>query len=319
MIPINLAIIGAGSAATSRISGFKNGAIYGIGMALAYGALGLGVVLTGAKFGSINSSIWFNVLIAIVFVLLGLAMFDKINIDFSRFSGSLGPQKSQAHQNLLIHHAVIFIMGVMAALLAGACVAPVVISVMLLAANIYLKGNYAGLLLPFLLGAGMALPWPFAGAGLTFLPKPGVWMNRVKHVFGIMIFAFAVYYAHIAVAAFQTRQAATSLASAPTGAIAKQTDANLELARALEQGRKEGRPVLVDFHASWCKNCLAMDETVFPKTEVKQRLQDFILVRYDAERPGEAPAKEVLDHFGVLGLPSYIVLTENKNPTQRTP
>jgi thiol:disulfide interchange protein len=319
MIPINLAIIGAGSAASSRLAGFKNGGIYGIGMALAYGSLGLAVVLAGAKFGSINSSIWFNVVIAIVFVLLGLAMFDKINIDFSRFSGSLGPQNSHAHRGALVHHAVIFIMGVMAALLAGACVAPIVISVMLLAANLYAKKNLAGLLLPFLLGAGMALPWPFAGAGLTFLPKPGVWMNRVKHVFGILIFAFAIYYAHIAVAAFQERQAATSLASAPTGTISKQTDANLELAQALEKARKEGRPVLVDFHASWCKNCLAMDETVFPKTEVKQRLQDFILVRYDAERPGEAPAKEVLDHFGVLGLPSYIVLTENKNPTQRTP
>lgn len=28
--------------------------------------------------------------------------------------------------------------------------------------------------------AGMALPWPFAGAGLTFLPKPGRWMGRTR-------------------------------------------------------------------------------------------------------------------------------------------
>ena len=67
MIPINLAISGAGSAASSRLAGFKNGAIYGAGMALAYGLLGLGVVLTGAKFGTINSSVWFNVVIAVVF------------------------------------------------------------------------------------------------------------------------------------------------------------------------------------------------------------------------------------------------------------
>ena len=42
MIPINLAIIGAGTSAKSRRSGFRNGAVYGAGMALAYGALGLG-------------------------------------------------------------------------------------------------------------------------------------------------------------------------------------------------------------------------------------------------------------------------------------
>ncbi|MDB6020923.1 MAG: hypothetical protein JWQ04_780, partial [Pedosphaera sp.] len=72
MIPINLAIIGAGSAAASRMTGFKNGAIYGAGMALAYSVLGLGVVLTGSKFGTINSSVWFNLLIAAVFMVLAL-------------------------------------------------------------------------------------------------------------------------------------------------------------------------------------------------------------------------------------------------------
>ncbi|HWF18131.1 MAG TPA: thioredoxin family protein, partial [Verrucomicrobiae bacterium] len=313
MIPINLAIIGAGSEASSRVVGFKNGGIYGAGMALAYGTLGLAVVLTGAKFGAINSSIWFNVVIAVVFVVLAFAMFDKINIDFSRFSGSLGPQKTNAKRGSVIHHMVIFIMGAMAALLAGACVAPVVISVMLLAANIYSKGHIAGLLLPFLLGAGMALPWPLAGAGLTFLPKPGVWMTRVKHGFGVLILVFGIYYAHLAVAAYQSSiDSTTSLASAPAASASARDDANLELAKALQTAKQDGRPVLVDFHASWCKNCLAMDETVFRKNEVKQRLQDFILVRYDAERPGEYPAKEVLDHFGVLGLPSYVVLTAEK-------
>ena len=76
--------------------------------------------------------------------------------------------------------------------------APVVISVLLLATNLYFKGQIAGLLLPFLLGVGMALPWPFAGAGLAFLPKPGVWMNRVKHVFGALILVFAAIYGHLA-------------------------------------------------------------------------------------------------------------------------
>ena len=33
----------------------------------------------------------------------------------------------------------------------------------------------------------MGLPWPFAGAGLSFLPKPGKWMVRVKYGFGVLI------------------------------------------------------------------------------------------------------------------------------------
>jgi len=65
---------------------------------------------------------------------------------------------------------------------------------------------------------------------------------------------------------------------------------------------------LLDFAASWCKNCEAMDHTVFNQPSVQQRLQKFIVVRYPAERPHESPAKEVLDRFSVLGLPTYLIL-----------
>ena len=57
----------------------------------------------------------------------------------------------------------------------------VVISVLLLSANLYQAGNPMALLLPFVLGIGMALPWPFAGAGMSFLPKPGAWMTKIKY------------------------------------------------------------------------------------------------------------------------------------------
>ena len=43
------------------------------------------------------------------------------------------------------------------------------------------------LALPFCLGLGMAIPWPIAGAGIAALPKPGMWMVRVKQAFGVLI------------------------------------------------------------------------------------------------------------------------------------
>src|SRR6185369_1750146 len=46
MIPINLAIIGAGSKAGSRGRGFLLGGVYGAAMAVVYGILGLVVILT---------------------------------------------------------------------------------------------------------------------------------------------------------------------------------------------------------------------------------------------------------------------------------
>ena len=60
MIPINLAIIGAGAQAGSRRRGFLLGSTYGAAMAVVYGALGLAVILTAGTFGTINASPWFN-------------------------------------------------------------------------------------------------------------------------------------------------------------------------------------------------------------------------------------------------------------------
>ena len=96
-------------------------------------------------------------------------------------------------------------MGAVAALLAGACVAPVVIQVVLFSSNLYATGTTLALALPFCLGLGMALPWPFVGAGLASLPKPGVWMVRVKQAFGVFILATAVYYGYQAYTLFANR------------------------------------------------------------------------------------------------------------------
>ena len=308
MIPINLAMIGAGSRARSRTEGFRNGAVYGLGMALAYGTLGLVVVLTGSKFGTLNSSLWFNAGIALVFVVMALGLFDVVRIDLSRFSGA-GPTGS-VDKGDLAQHAMVLSMGAMSALLAGACVAPVVISAVLLAANFHAKGEVAGLMLPFLLGVGMALPWPFAGAGLTFLPKPGAWMKYVKYGFGIMILAFALYYGHLA---WKVRETAggTIAASGPTTGSVENSPVGTEqeLLAALQEARATGQPLFIDFHASWCKDCSAMDSRVFNRSEVKDHLHNFVAVRYAAEQPNAAPAKPLLDHFNIVGLPTYLVLS----------
>ncbi len=96
MIPINLAIIGAGAKAGSRSRGFVLGASYGAAMAVVYGVLGLVVILTAGTFGAINSSPWFNLSIAVLFVALGLAMFDVLMIDFSKFSTAFQPSSTAA-------------------------------------------------------------------------------------------------------------------------------------------------------------------------------------------------------------------------------
>lgn len=306
MIPINIAIIGAGAQAGSKKRGFALGATYAAGMALAYGILGLAVVLTGSKFGTLNSSPWFNLGIAVVFIVLALGMFDVLAIDLSRFQGQGSGGGASSKSKFLAAYS----MGTVAALLAGACVAPVVISVLLQATTFYNKGILAGLFLPFLLGIGMGLPWPFAGAGLSFLPKPGRWMARVKYGFGVFIILFALYYGHLAVSLFRTSDGLMTASATGKSDVAEvQAALSQQLVTGLAEARASGQPVFIDFWASWCKNCSAMEHTTFQAPAVKERLAGFRQLRLQTERLNHPPTKEVLDYFKVLGLPSFVVLT----------
>jgi cytochrome c biogenesis protein CcdA/thiol-disulfide isomerase/thioredoxin len=302
MIPINLAIIGAGTKAGSRVRGFALGGTYGLAMALVYGILGLVVILTAGTFGTINSSPWFNVGIAALFVVLGLAMFDVIAIDFSQLQSKLSRGSNESGS-----YVVAFGMGAVAALLAGACVAPVVIQVIVFSSNLYGTGTTIALALPFFLGIGMALPWPIAGAGLSFMPKPGAWMVRVKYAFGVFILGTAVYYGYLGYGLFAQRWV-------DPAEVADSVQELLEegwyasLGQGLEEAQAENKLVLVDMWATWCKNCLTMDKTTLKAPAVVAGLEDYVKVKFQAEDLDTSPAREVLKHLGGVGLPAYAIL-----------
>ena len=302
MIPINLAIIGAGAQAGRRRRGFLLGATYGAAMAVAYGALGLIVILTAGTFGTINSSPWFNLAIAALFVVLGLAMFDVVTVDFSRLSSRITFAQESRGTFLLA-----FGMGAIAALLAGACVAPVVIQVVVFASNLYANGSPVALALPFFLGLGMALPWPIAGAGIASLPKPGAWMVRVKQAMGVFIIATAAYYGYVAYGIFANRWVDPATVAASVKEKLKD-GWHSSLTDGLDLARRENKMVLVDFWATWCKNCVVMDKTTLADPAVVSALSNYVRIKYQAEDLDAHPTSALMERVGGYGLPTYVIL-----------
>ena len=276
MVPINLMIIGRSA---------KRGLAYGLGIALAYGFLGVAAAVGGLSFGAIQGRPWFNAVVAVVFVGLALALFDVWFLDFSKRRGAYAPRAGQGL-------GFAFFMGAMSAVLAGACVAPVLIAVLVFTADLVARGKILALGLPFVMGVGMALPWPFAGAGMKVLPKPGAWMKWVNRVFGVVVLGFAAWYGWLAWNGW-------SRTSKTSGTCRTETLATFE--KRLSEAR---RPVLVDCWATWCKNCAAMDE-VMEEPEVQEGLKPFTVIRLQAEDISEL--RKVKGFESIKGLPAFVI------------
>jgi len=209
-------------------------------------------------------------------------------------------------------------MGAIAALLAGACVAPVVIQVVLFSSDLYSKGTVLALGLPFLLGLGMAIPWPIAGAGITALPKPGPWMVRVKQVFGVVILVTAAYYGYLAYGLFADRWVD---ARDVRSSVEEQLKAGwyASLGDGLAAASRERKPVLIDMWATWCKNCLVMDQTTLADPAVKAALAGYVKIKYQAEQLDEDPARAVAQRFKAVGLPTYAIIRPPASSSSNQP
>ena len=277
MMPINLMIIGRSA---------RRGLAYGLGIALAYGLLGVGAAVGGLAFGDIQGSPWFNAAVAVVFVGLALALFDVWFLDLSKRRGAYAPRAGQGL-------GFAFFMGAMSAVLAGACVAPVLISVLLLTTDLAAKGNRLAILLPFVMGVGMALPWPFAGAGMKVLPKPGAWMKWVNRAFGVVVLGFAVYYGQLAIRGW---------AGADVNYGKIRAEVRIQDLETFVANRKG--PLLIDCWATWCKNCAAMD-VVMKDEKVKKALEPFEVIHVQAENISEL--RKVKGFESIKGLPAFVI------------
>jgi len=288
MVPINLMIIGRSA---------KRGTAYGLGMAIAYGVLGIAAAFGGLAFGGIQGSPWFNAAVTVVFVALALALFDVWFIDLSRLRSGMAISEKRLGSRFPAL-GVPFLMGAVSAVLAGACVAPVLISVLLLTTDWVAAGHRTAVLLPFVMGLGMALPWPFLGAGMKVLPRPGAWMKGVNRLLGVIVLGFAVWYGWLAWQGFQSSDAARTPRQR-SEAIPSTPNSQLSTLNS-----ESAKPILVDCWATWCKNCSAMDG-VMEDERVKKALEPYEIIRVQSENISEL--RKVKGFESIRGLPAFVI------------
>jgi thiol:disulfide interchange protein DsbD len=77
------------------------------------------------------------------------------------------------------------------------------------------------------------------------------------------------------------------------------------LQAALSSASASRRPVLIDFYADWCTECIRMENTTFKSASVKQALDGFTLLRLDVTANDDAD-KAVLKGFKLFGPPALL-------------
>jgi len=161
---------------------------YVAGVSATYIIFGIVASITGSFLSSSLQNIYFLLFNGFLFLIFALAMFDifHFNISENNFLSSL---LNKINKKNIIH---IFFLGLFSALILSPCVAPPLAAAILYIsqANDILLG---GLSL-FIMSIGMSVPLLLIGFSANrFLPKPGIWMVKVKKLIGFVLIGMSIY------------------------------------------------------------------------------------------------------------------------------
>jgi thiol:disulfide interchange protein DsbD len=362
MIPILSSIIVSQSQNMTTKKSFILSLVYVLAMSVAYTLAGVLAGLFGSNLQATFQNPWIISVFSLIFVALAFSMFGFYNLQLPSFIQSSLTKKSDQMQG----HGVfgVAVMGFLSALIVGPCVAAP-----LAGALIYIGQSgdaFLGGAALFAMSLGMGLPLIAVGMSAgKFMPRPGVWMDNVKAVFGVVMLGVAIWMLSRIIPANITMllSAFLILASAiymkaleplenPTSGWAKLRktiaiiflvygialfigvlSGSSNLLKPLEKSftsstqtlsskgldfekittikelenaiKNSSKPVMVDFYADWCVNCIELEQFTFSDARVQQRLSDFTLLKVDVTKNSKMD-KELLKYYGLFGPPALI-------------
>ncbi len=191
MIPIlSSIIVGQGGAGLTRGRGFALSAAYVMGMALVYTAVGVAAGMIGEGLTSALQNPWVLGTFALMLLILSLSMFGFYELQLPAFLRDKLTDVSGRQQGG--NFAGVFIMGALSAVIVGPCVtAPLAATLTFITKS---KDALFGGTVLFAMAMGMGVPLLLVGLGAgSILPRAGGWMESVKHFFGVLLIATAIW------------------------------------------------------------------------------------------------------------------------------
>jgi len=189
MIPVTVTFIG-GAAAGNRWRAVSLSAVYVLGLAFVYTALGVVAALLGRTFGSFTRTPWIYAAVGVVFAVFGAVMLDFIRIPVPMLVG-----QAQATGVRRGGHLGAAVIGAASGFVAAPCTAPVLGTLLLYVSQTRDALWGGSLMLVFALGLSLLLMVVGIFSGmLANLPRAGTWMDRIKKVFGVGMLLVAAYF-----------------------------------------------------------------------------------------------------------------------------
>ena len=371
MIPIlSGMIVRSGDQTISKLQGGLLSYTYVLGTAATYTAAGVLAGATGGQLQAYFQNPWAIGSFAIILSFLALSMFGLFDLQMPSFIQS----RLHYHSHKIKGGSYIgaFILGIVSALIVGACVSPVLLSVLGVAITTKDPILGGGIMFAMAHGQGVILVAVGVGAGFL-LPKAGAWMDRVKYVFGVMLIGVAIYLLGtlpqvpvlilwsvllivtavflgatqslpkeasgwqtlwkgfgtflllwgvlalfggligerdilkpVPLQNFSGLTVGAPATAAPAGELFRRYTQLNEVEEALARAKREGKPALVDFYATWCTDCVRMEKTTFADPRVRAALSNFVLIKADVTDNNDA-STAIKQKFGVFGPPALLL------------
>ena len=190
MIPILSSIIVGEGQQLTRMRGFVLSAVYVLGMAIIYTAVGVAAGLAGQGLTAALQNPWVLSLFAALLVALSLSMFGFYELQLPAvIRDKLTAVSSKQKGGKVLG---VFLMGALSALIVGPCVtAPLAATLAFIAQT--RDAVFGGVIL-FAMALGMGVPLLVVGMGAgSFLPRVGSWMQAVKRFFGVLLLGTALW------------------------------------------------------------------------------------------------------------------------------